>query len=67
MTAIILLRLGQNGHHITDNIFKCILLIENGCILINNWIIFIAQGPIDNKAVLVQEMAWRHLGAKPFP
>ena len=28
---------------------------------------FVPKGPIDNKSVLVQEMAWRWIGDKPLP
>ena len=29
--------------------------------------VFFPEGPIDNKAALVQVMAWRWTGDKPFP
>ena len=28
---------------------------------------FVSEGPIDNKAALVQVMAWRQTGNKPLP
>ena len=31
-----------------------------------HWI-FVPKGPIDNKSVLVQVMAWRRRGDKPLP
>ena len=42
------LRPEQNGCHFADNILKCILLTENGCVFIQ----FIPQGSIDSNSVL---------------
>ena len=50
---------GQNGRHFADDIFKCIFLNENLCILIQISLKFVSKGPIDNKWALVQVMAWR--------
>ena len=52
------LRLGQNGRHLADDIFRCIFLKENMCILI--WISpkFVHKGPINNQSATVQVMAW---------
>ena len=47
---------GQNGHHFTDNFFKCILMNEKFCILI--WISIVSKGLIHNKPELDQVMAW---------
>ena len=44
----------QNGHHFTNNISKCIFLVENVCALIEISFKFVYQNPIDNKSVLVQ-------------
>ena len=52
---------------LTDDIFKCIFLNENDKIPIQVSLKFIARCPIDNKAVLVQVMAWRRTGDKPLP
>ena len=60
------LRLRQNGCHLTDNIFKCIFLIENGWIVIDISLKFVPKGPINNISALVQIMAWRQPGDKPL-
>ena len=39
---------------------------EKFCILIQVSPNFFSKGPIDNKAVLVQIMAWRRTGDKPL-
>ena len=52
---------------LTDNIFKCIFMNEKSCILIWISLKFVPKGPIDNKAALDQEMAWRRTGDKPLP
>ena len=57
---------GQNGHHFTDNIFKCIFLNEKFCILIQTSLKFVPKGPIDNKWALVQVMDWWRTGDKPL-
>ena len=44
---------GQNGLHITDNIFTCIFGNEKFCILIEISLKFIPKGPIDNNPALV--------------
>ena len=43
-------RPGQNGRHLADNIFRCIFLNENICILIK---ISLKLVPIDNNPALV--------------
>ena len=50
-----------------DNIFNCIFLNENDRILIQISLKYISRSPIDNKATLVQLVAWRRIGAKPLP
>ena len=49
-----------------DNIFKYTFLNENVWILIEFSLNFVPKGPIDNKPVLVQVMAWRRTGDKPL-
>ena len=44
---------GQNGRHFADNIFRCIFVNENFCILIKILSKFVPKGPIDNKSALV--------------
>ena len=60
------LRLRQNGRHFADDIFKCIFLHENVWIPIKISLKFVPKGPINNIPALVQIMAWRRPGDKPF-
>ena len=60
------LRPGQDGRHFADDIFMCILFNENCCILIKFSLKYVPKGPIDNNPTLVQIMAWRRSGDKPF-
>ena len=57
---------GQNGRHFAYDIFRCIFLNENICILIEISLKFVPMGPIDNKATLVLIMAWHQIGGKPL-
>ena len=50
---------------LADDNFKCIFVYENR-IPIPTSLKFIPRGPIDNKPVLFQVMAWRRLGDKPL-
>ena len=51
-----------------DDIFKWIFVNEKFfCILIKISLKFVPKGPIDNKAALVQIMAWCRTGDKPLP
>ena len=52
--------------HITDDIFKYILLKEKFCILIRIPLHFVSTDQIDNKRVSVQVMACRLFGAEPM-
>ena len=52
---------------LADNIFKCILLNENGKIPIQPSLQLLPKSPIDNKPALVRVMAWRRTGDKPLP
>ena len=60
------LRPRQNGHHLADDIFKCIFLNENVSILIMISLNFVRKGSINIIPALVQIMAWRHPGDKPL-
>ena len=60
------LRPRQHRRRFADDIFKCIFFNENCCILIKISLKYVRKGPIDNKPALVQIMAWRRLGDKPF-
>ena len=60
------LRLKQNGRHFQDDIFKRIFLHENVWISINISLKFVPRGTINNIPTLVQVMAWRRPGDKPF-
>ena len=44
---------GQNGRHFADDIFRCIFVNENFCILIKISLKFVAKSPIDNRPALV--------------
>ena len=52
---------------LADDIFKCIFSNEYFRISIKIPLKFVPKGPIDNKSALVQVMAWRGTGDKPFP
>ena len=49
-----------------DN-FKCIFLNENDRIPIWISLKFVPSSPINNKATLVQVIAWHQTGNKPLP
>ena len=59
------LRPRQNGRRFTD-VFKCIFLNENVCIMIKISLNFVPKGPINSVPALVQTMAWRRPGVKPL-
>ena len=48
------------------DIFSCIYLNENDRIPIQIPLKYVPLSPIDNKAALVQVMAWRRIGDKPL-
>ena len=50
---------------LADDIFKCMFLNENDTIPIPISLKFAPRSQIDNKAALVQVMAWRRKGDKP--
>ena len=56
----------QHRRRFADDIFKCIFFNENSCVLIKISLKYVRKGPIDNNPALVQIMAWRRLGDKPF-
>ena len=58
---------GQNGWHFADDVFICNFLDEKWCIFIRISLKCVSHGPIDNKSVLVQVMAWRRTCDKPLP
>ena len=60
------LRLGQNGHHFPDDIFKCIFLNENVWILIKISLKFVPRGPINNIPALFKILVWRWPVDKPL-
>ena len=59
------LRPRQNGRRFTD-VFKCIFLNENVCIMIKISLNFVPKGPINSVPALVQTMAWSRPGEKPL-
>ena len=66
MFTLNILRPRQNGRHVTDDIFKCILLNENVWLLNKISLKFVPKDPINNISSLVQIMAWRRPGDKPL-
>ena len=50
-----------------DDIFKCIFVNENDRIPVQISLKFVPRSPFDNKALLVQVMAWCRTGNKPLP
>ena len=60
------LRPRRNGCYNADDIFKCIFRKENVCIPTKISLKFVPKGPINNIPALVQIMAWRRPGNKPF-
>ena len=61
------LRSKQNGHHLADNILKCIFWNETLGILIKISLKFVLKDSIDSKSPLVQWMAWYLSGDRPLP
>ena len=60
------LRPRPNRRHFADDTFKHIFLNENVRIWIKISLKFVPKGPINNNPALVQIMAWRRSGDKPF-
>ena len=60
------LRPKQDRRHLADDLFTCIFVNGNCCILIKFSMKYVRQGPIDNNSALVQIMAWRRSGDKPL-
>ena len=58
-------RPGQDGCHFAD-IFTCIFINENCCILTKFSLKYVRKDPIDNNPALVQIMSWRRSGNKPL-
>ena len=56
-----------NSLYIADNIFNFISFKENPYILIKIALKFVQKDPIDNKAALVQVMAWHQATAWTNP
>ena len=56
----------QDGRLFADDIFRCIFVNENFCILIQISLKFIRKGPINNVQALVEIMAWCRIGDKPI-
>ena len=55
---------GQNGRHLTDDIFKCSFM--NSFFFIQISLKFVPKGSIDYNLASVEVMAWRQIGAKPL-
>ena len=60
------LRPRQNGRHFADDIFKYIFLNKNAWISLKISLKFVPRVQINNILALVQIMAWRRLGDKPW-
>ena len=60
------LRPRQNGRHFADKIFKCIFLNENVWISLTISLKCVPKVRIKNIPALVQIMAWRQPGGKPW-
>ena len=56
----------QNGRYFADETFERIFLNENVRISIKISMKFVPKGPVNNIPALVQIMAWRQPGDKPF-
>ena len=54
--------LRQNSHYYANNIFKFVFLYGNCSILIEIFLRFVPEGPINKRPVLVQIMAWYRFG-----
>ena len=65
MDVLNTLKLGQNGRHFTDDIFKC-NLNKNVLISLKISLKFVSKIRINNTPALVQIMAWRRPGDKPL-
>ena len=57
----------KNCHNLADEIFKCIFVNENFCILIWISLTFVHRDQIDNKSAFIQGMAWCWTRGKPLP
>ena len=51
---------------LADDIFRCIFVNENVCILIKISLKFVPYGPIDDTHALAKIMAWFRIGEKPL-
>ena len=58
--------LDEMAASLADDSFNCIFLNENDRIPIQISLKYVPGSPIDNKAALVQEIAWRWIGGKPL-
>ena len=52
--------------NLSDDIMKCIFMNEKFCILIRISLKFLPVGPIKDRPVFFQVMAWRQIGDKPL-
>ena len=61
-----MLKLRHNDHHFSDDKFKCIFLNGNFWILDKKSLEYVLLGLINDIIALIQVMAWRRTGEKPF-
>ena len=64
---VLLIPPGQDGRHFADDVFKCIFVNENLCILIWISLKFVPKSLNDNIPTVVWVMAWCQTGDKPLP
>ena len=56
----------QNGRHFADDVFKCVFVNKNICILITISLKCVRKSSINNIPTLVKIMVWRRSGTKPL-
>ena len=56
----------SSAENVSISFLTFILLYENNCILIQNFMKIVHEGPINKKTALVEIMVWRLTGTKPL-
>ena len=59
--------INENGWHLTDDIFKCILLNKNFLFSYQAFLRYVPEGLVEDNSALVQGVACRWTGDKPLP
>ena len=65
--ALTYLPLDKMAAILADDNFNCIFFNEKCFVSLRISLKLVSKGPIDNKSVFVQVMAWRQTGDKPLP